>query len=147
MGFSPCFNASAIGLTTRVCGGTVSMMKVGSRALAYPPIYMRCVRGVHWHEMVGAPDQGVWGDLTYQIYPPWNLGDQIPNTIDSSGCEHRAHCAEVVSPCLQWHSDVQHLSWIARHRKNLCSCGALIRQTSFIPSKAVCPEMELCRHN
>jgi hypothetical protein len=44
----------------RVCGGTVGMVNVGSRASACPPLLMlRCVRGGTLPYKTSAPDQGV----------------------------------------------------------------------------------------
>jgi hypothetical protein len=42
----------------RLCGGTIDTANAGSRAPAYPPIYMRCARGAHYHEMASVPNMG-----------------------------------------------------------------------------------------
>jgi hypothetical protein len=56
-------------------------------------------------------------------------------SIVSADWPHSAQSSESMSPWRCRRSEVQHLSWIASQRKNLCSCGALILHTSLAPTK------------
>jgi hypothetical protein len=56
VGRSPRFSAFTIG-SSRVCGGTVGTVNIGSRAPACPLLMLRCTRGGPLSYKTSAPDQ------------------------------------------------------------------------------------------
>jgi hypothetical protein len=69
---------------TRVYGGIVDTVNVGSRAPGMPSPYLYCAarEGHTATKSTGAPDQGAWGDLFHNgVKISWFVGDHFSNIL------------------------------------------------------------------